>query len=99
MAHDAAARAIANLNRERAKHAERVGAILMNSSRSTELVVDVIAFDMSPEATASLACLATETGGTVKAVDDELRHVVSEMRRVMFSLKGVGLAARTHKPP
>lgn len=27
------------------------------------------------------------------AVDDEVRQVVSEMRRVMFSLKGVGLAA------
>ena len=29
----------------------------------------------------------------VETVDDDLRQVVSEMRRVMFQLKGVGLAA------
>ena len=51
-------------------HPDPCAAIRDLKSRSTELVVDVIAFDMSPEATASLACLATETGGTVKAVDD-----------------------------
>ena len=29
----------------------------------------------------------------IEAVDDDLRQIVSEMRRVMFKLKGVGLAA------
>ena len=29
----------------------------------------------------------------IEAVDDELRQVVGEMRRVMFELRGVGLAA------
>ena len=29
----------------------------------------------------------------IEAVDDDLRHVIGEMRRVMFSLKGVGIAA------
>ena len=51
-------------------HPDPCAAIRELKSRSTELVVDVIAFDMSPEATASLACLATETGGTVTSVDD-----------------------------
>ncbi len=51
-------------------HPDPCAAIRTLKSKSAGLVVDVIAFDMSPEATASLACLATETGGTVKAVDD-----------------------------